>query len=243
MQYEHPSTIEKNLNLDYVSEKGRIWLSDQNMLRKLIGILGILMPALLFIVLLIDAHYTKPLYSISHYYYTRACGIFVIIVSLLAIFLLIYKGKEVIDFYFSSIAGLFALCLLMFPTDNITDVYDPKHIIVVTVLKESPLRTHFHYISAAIFLSCLAYMSLFLFTKSDKSATARGKAKRRRNRIFRCCGVIMILAILVISANFMGWISDDVFTEYHLTFWMETVAIESFGVSWLVKAQVILKDS
>ena len=208
----------------------------------LIGILGICLPVLLFLVLMIDAGFTHPLFSISHYYFTRASGVFVIIVSLLGIFLLIYKGKEPVDFLLSSAAGLFALCLLIFPTDNISNVcHDENHLYSLTILHESKFRPVFHYISAAIFLSCLAYMSLFLFTKSNKSPELRGKQKRRRNRIFRTCGVIMVLALLVILANPLKIISKDSFEKYHLMFWMETIAVESFGVSWLIKAEVILK--
>ncbi len=244
MSQRPPNELEKTLQLDYRSGKDDIWLTSQHTLRKLIGILGIALPAVLFTVLLIDAGYSTPLYSISHYYFTRACGVFLIIVSLLAFFLLVYKGREPIDFYVSSAAGLFALCLLLFPTDNITGICnDPENICSLTLLKDSDFRTNFHYISAAIFLSCLAFMSIFLFTRSDKKPEDRGVQKRRRNRIFRVCGIMMILAILIILANFFGWIPDETFDKYHLTFWMETIAVESFGVAWLVKAEVILKDN
>ena len=237
-----PSKLEQALKLDFNVEKNNIWLTSQHSLRKLIGILGICLPIFIFLVLWIDAGYTSPLFSISHYYFTRASSVFVIIVSLLAIFLLIYKGKERVDFYFSSVAGLFALCLLIFPTDNISNkCNDPNFLYSLTILPESKFRPVFHYISAAIFLSCLAYMSLFIFTKSDKSPELRGKNKRRRNRIFRTCGIIMVLALLVILANPLRIISNDTFVKYHLMFWMETISVESFGVAWLVKAEVILK--
>ena len=243
MQNKPPTKVEQALKLDYDPAKDNIWLTDQNTLRKLIGILGVGLPLLLFLVLLIDAGYTSPLYSISHYYFTRACSVFIIIVSLLGVFLLVYKGKEPVDFYVSAAAGLFALCLLVFPTDNISKVcHDVNYPYSLTIFHESKFRPAFHYISAAIFLSCLAYMAIFLFTKSDKPPAERGRAKRRRNRIFRTCGVIMVLAILTILSNFLGLIPDSIFSKYHMTFWMETIAIESFGISWLIKAEVFVKD-
>ena len=52
----------------------------------------------------------------------------------------------------------------------------------------------------------------------------------------------MVSALLVIVVNFAGLISVETFDKYHLMFWMETVAVVSFGVSWLIKAEVILKD-
>lgn len=239
MSKQPPPAVQKALKLDYSDNNENIWLTEQKTLRKLIGFLGVLLPVLLFLVLLIDSGWHTPLYSISHYYFTRASGIFVIIVSLLGIFLLVYKGKEPIDFYISSTAGIFALALLLFPTNNISKIcHDPDNLFSLTILNESSFRSGFHYVSAAIFLSCLAFMSIFLFTKSDKSPAQRGRPKRRRNRVYRTCGVIMIIAILVILANFLGIISDEVFIKYHLTFWMEAIAVWSFGISWLTKAEV-----
>src|ERR1017187_862689 len=212
MNNTSPVKVNKFLKLDY-SEKNKIWLSDQNTLRKLVGILGMLLPVLLFIFLFIDTNYSSPLESISHYYFTRACSVFVIIVSLLAIFLLVYKGEEPIDFYISSVAGIFALCLLLFPTNNISNICgDLSKKYSVTILKISEFRGIFHYTAAGIFLSCLAYMSIFLFTKSDKPVGKRTIKKKLRNKIYRTCGIIMVLAILVIFAGFLKLIHDEFYT-------------------------------
>ena len=244
MSPEPTPKIEKALKLDYDKGRDDIWLTEQNSLRKLIGVLGMLLPLLLFLFVFISDGHDKPLYSISHYYFTRASSVFVIVVSLLAIFLLIYKGKDLVDFILSSSAGIFALCLLVFPTSNITrKCRDEEHLYSITILNDSQLRTDFHYFSAAVFLGCLAYMSLFIFTRSDKPPQLRGAQKKNRNRVFRTCGIIMILAIMVVAANFVGIISDEIFEKYHLTFWMEAVAIESFGLAWLTKAEVIFRDS
>src|SRR5690242_18187765 len=115
-------TVEQSLKLDYTQGKDDIWLTEQKTLRKLIGILGVGLPLILFLVLWIDDGWYRPLYSISHYYFTRASAVFVIIVSMLGIFLLIYKGKEPIDFYVSFVSGFFALALLLFPTNNISKI-------------------------------------------------------------------------------------------------------------------------
>ena len=243
MEKTTPSKADQLLKLDY-NEKNEIWLSSQVTLRKLVGILGVLMPLLLFIFLFIDTNYSSLLESISHYYYTRAAGVFVIIISLLAIFLLVYKGHARVDFYVSAIAGIFALLVVLFPTNNISTICpDPENnYYSVTILKASPFRQHFHYVSAGIFLLSLAYMSFFLFTRSDKPAADRTPAKKLRNKIYRFCGVMMVLAILVIFAGFLGCINEPFYTDHHLTFWMETVAVEFFGLSWLIKAEVLLKD-
>lgn len=230
---------EKFFGLDY-SDTGRIGLSSQDTLRKLVGILGMLLPLLLYTSLWIDTGYNIPLESISHYYLTRVSAVLVIIVSLLAIFLMIYKGYKPVDFYISFIAGFFALCLVLFPTSNISDVNNPE--VPVTILKESSFRVCFHYAASGIFLAALASMSFFIFTKSDKSAPDQTKAKRRRNLLYRICGVIMFAAILVVAAGLFDIISEETFKRYHLTFWMETIAVESFGISWLVKGGAVMGD-
>lgn len=242
MQETFASRVNKSLSLDY-DDRNKIWLSNQKTLRKLVGILGMLLPVLLFGFLLVDTHHTSPLQSISHYYFTRANSVFVIVVSLLAIFLLIYKGEETVDFYISSLAGISALCLVLFPTSNISSVCcDATRAYSITLMKESEFRVALHYVSAGIFLSCLAYISAFLFTKSDKRVEERSQEKKFRNKIFRTCAVIMVLALLVMGAGFLKIIPAEVYESYQLTFWMESVAVESFGFSWIIKGESFFRD-
>ena len=227
-------------HIDY-SETNKILLTGQNTLRKLVGILGVFLPIFLYLFLRIDTGYKKPLESISHYYFTRVCGIFLITVSLLAFFLIIYKGKQLIDFFLSTTAGVFALVLLLFPTDNI----DPKSdgfVCSVTALKHpADFRVHLHYISASIFLLSLACIALFLFTKSDKPRALRTKQKKIRNVFYIICGAIMIAALLTAFLGYKKVIKLPVFGG-SITFWMETIAVESFGFAWLIKAEVFFKD-
>lgn len=235
---KHTSPLHKLLHVDYGTDDN-IALSNQVTLRRLVGVLGMALPLLLFIFLMIDIGYSSPLPSISHYYFTRVCSIFVATLSILAVFLLIYKGEEPLDFYLSGSAGIFALCVVLFPTDNIDGPF------TVTVLKLSKFRMVFHYISAAIFLSCLAAMSFFLFTKSDIPVEKRGQRKKMRNRLYRICGFLMVAAIFLILArgiNLFGNTYNNFYDRHLLTFWMETLAVESFGLSWLVKGETLFRD-
>jgi formate hydrogenlyase subunit 3/multisubunit Na+/H+ antiporter MnhD subunit len=235
--------MKNRLRLDY-NDGSEIWLSDQHTLRILIGILGMLLPLLVCAVLFVDTPWHSPLHSISHYYYTRAAGVFVIVISLLAIFLIIYKGKKPIDFWLSTVAGIFALCVVLFPTNNISaGLPDQVNPYSVTLLKRSPFRETFHYVSAAIFLLSLAAMLAWVFTLSDKEKQQRGKEKRRRNRVYRVCALIMVLAVCVVFfGGALKWIPGDVYESNAITFWMETVAVEFFGFAWMVKGGVILRD-
>ncbi|MCG9792459.1 hypothetical protein [Flavobacterium algicola] len=234
--------ITEMLDVDF-KEDDSIWLTNSLTLRKVIGVLGMFLPLLLYVFLYVDSGVKYPLESISHYYYTRVSSIFVVILSMLALFLIIYKGKEPVDFFTSLTAGIFALCVVFFPTGNITNACcDAAAPYSVTKLNESAFREGFHYVSAGIFLVCLAYMSLFLFTKSDKAPSKRGDKKITRNHIYRTCGVLMIVAILVVFAGFLHLIPEPFYTSNHLTFWMETLAVECFGFSWLVKGETLFSD-
>lgn len=223
---------------------GDIALKNQNTLRRLIGTLGILLPLLVYLFLQITNDFSPVLPSVSHYYFTRAASLFEIIVSLLAVFLLVYKGEELIDYILSSIAGVSALLMLLFPTGNLRGYNgSPKYDeVAVTFFKQSPFRPLFHYACAAVFLLSLAVMALFVFTKSSQPPGRRTPNKRRRNRVYRVCGVVMIAAMCVAFAGFLKIIPADIYDANNLTFWMETLSIEAFGVAWMVKGEVVLAD-
>lgn len=224
-------------------ENNSIWLTNSLTLQKLIGVLGMAMPLLLFVFLYLDNGLKYPLESISHYYFTRVCGIFVIILSLLAVFLIVYKGKDKVDFYISTAAGILALIVVLFPTSNLTQLCgDLTKRYAVTILPESNFRMYFHYSAAGLFFLCLSYMTLFLFTKSNKSPNERGLKKTIRNRIYRTCGILIFLAVLILFAGSIKIIPAEFFKNYPLTFWMETLAIESFGFAWLIKGETLFKD-
>lgn len=242
MNKSKESNLATLLKIDY-EEKNTIWLTNSLTLRKIIGVLGMAMPLLLFILLYFDNGLQYPLESISHYYYTRVSSVFVIILSLLAFFLIVYKGKEPIDFYISLFAGVFALFAVLFPTNNITEICGniaKKY--AVTILPKSDFRMYFHYTVADLFFLSLSYMSFFLFTKSNKKPNERGIKKIIRNRIYRTCSVFILLALLLLFAGSLKIIPSEYFKNYPLTFWMETLAIESFGFAWLVKGETLFKD-
>jgi hypothetical protein len=234
--------FENLLSLRYNGTDEEPWLTSQRALRRLIGVLGIALPFLLVGIIYMDVRYFGTMESISHYYYTRANSVFIIVVSLMAIFLLIYKGRRPVDFYISSLAGICALLLVMFPTGNIVDQCpNPEKAYAITVLAASEGRENFHYATAAIFMTCLAAMSFF-FTRVEGP---RGKTKRKkyRNTIYAFCGLMMVAALAVVAMRALEIVIDkEFYDKHHLTFWMESIAIEFFGISWLVKGETVLRD-
>ena len=86
-----------------------------------------------------------------------------------------------------------------------------------------------HGASAVTFFLLLAYNSLFLFTKSNGNMTEN---KKKRNLIYRICGVGMV-------ASFLLLIPLNLFEVWGGTWLVETIALAFFGISWLTKADCI----
>jgi hypothetical protein len=236
-----------------------LWLTEPDTLRRLVGVLGMSLPWLLIVFLWWDTSRGAPLESISHYYFTRVSAVFTTTVSLMAIFLLIYKGQSPKEFWLSTAAGIGALLLVLFPTDNIVDdicigvgnccgdvCQAAERQYTAGVLRNSIFRKDFHYIASGVFLLCLALMAFLVFAYSKKEIAAATDAAairrmKQRNFIYRLCGVLMVLAVA-----FVLWgdkiVGDTIYKDYHLTFWMETLAVEAFGFSWLLRGDMLLPD-
>lgn len=243
MKPTNQNWLDEKLQLSYDDKEDKIWIESSYTLRIMIGVLGMLLPIFLWLFLLLATDRLEVLPSISHYYFTRVDGIFMIIIGLLAMFLIFYKGKERIDFYTSLIAGISALIVLLFPTDALTLTHPDANVFYSnTVLPDSNFRENLHYLAAALFIGSLAFMSLKVFTLSNKPKGERGKMKNIRNTIYKICGIIMILAMVVIAGKLVGIIDADLYDNNNLTFWMETIAVEAFGFSWLVKGETLFKD-
>lgn len=209
--------------------------AEQNTLRILIGILGLFLPFSLWFGLYLFSHHDRPLPSISHYYFTRVNTLFTVVIGVLALVLLLYKGKKLIDFILSGTAGAFALSVIFFPTTNLTTKCSKNIDYAITYVEPDAFRETFHFISAGIFLCSLAVMSIYRFPKDDSSNEQPSSLDKF---MYRLCGMVMLLALLVV---FLG--HQDIFfpkkyfnAPYSGTFWGETIAVWAFGYSWLLKA-------
>ncbi len=237
MKKNYTPNMMENLIPDYKNTQV-ISLEKQSTLRILVGVLGMLLPLLIWLLLLLHSSVYSPLDSISHYFYARAGTVFIIIVSLLAIFLLVYKGYESIDFILSSIAGVGALLLLYFPTYNIDCNCNTSNCnYVITHLNDNLFREKFHIAMAGIFLGSLALMSIFLFTK--KKGDPKGFVLPELKATFKSQ---MQLSMLMIINNCFWVYSGPEFNERNLTFWFEVIALEAFGFSWFVKGDAFEKS-
>lgn len=179
--------------------------------RKILGLLGIsLVPIMIVGSIAID-HLPNLLTSVSAYYYTSMRNGLVGILCCMSLFLLCYHGNEKTDSVVSKIAGIFALGIAFFPTspgDEKTDI--------VSVM---------HYICAGVFFALLSYMSVFLFTKSRGHKTNQ---KKKRNRVFRTCGIIMAVSAVCIPLDGLPSIHDKI-SKFHPTLIFECIALTAFG--------------
>jgi hypothetical protein len=193
-------------------------------LRKVVGFLGVFLVPILVVGSFIFDHTTYIQISVSAYYYTSMRDELIAIVSAISLFLLSYNGYTWQDALASKLAGVFGLGIAFLPTSATHDKTD-----IISTL---------HYTTAAIFFAILAFMSIFLFTKSSGNMTAE---KKKRNRLYRVCGIIMLISVVGIPITGIKTIHDRIIF-LKPTLILETCALVSFGISWLTKGEFLLKD-
>lgn len=196
-------------------------------LRKTIGILGTAFPFLLYFGALIIFG-TGIQDSISSYYYTNMGDVFVGTLCVIGFFLFSYKGYEFKDDLAGDLACIFAVGVALFPTmhDGVTS--DTERIIAIV-----------HFAFATLFFATLIYFSLYLFTKSDPNE-APTPEKLRRNKLYKICGYAMIVSIALIIVYFI--LPDSIklpIKSRNPVFWLESIAVIAFGISWLTKGEAI----
>lgn len=223
-------------------------------LRRAIGYIGFLLPFVLALgKIIIESPGLQG--SISAYYYTVMRNVFVGSLCAIGVFLMSYryqKDDKKYDIIASFFAGLFAICVALFPTAPSLSP-TPTDKIIGTV----------HVACAALFFVTLACISLFLFTKTYPQDTQKPKKlrdyfsllvvtrtvpevklnprKKWRNFIYRFCGYTIFVCIILLVIVAIPSVSE-LMEHWHPVFWLESVAVVVFGFSWLVKGETLLKD-
>jgi hypothetical protein len=95
-----------------------------------------------------------------------------------------------------------------------------------------------HFSCATALLLTLAYFALFLFTKSSGSPTPQ---KLTRNAIYRACGIDVVVCIGLIAVYYLAF-EGTAISQLQPVFWLESLALWAFGISWFVKGETIFKD-
>ena len=195
-------------------------------LRKWVGWLGMLLPIIVLALCLIfqcvpGDHYFPDSISAT-YYYAPTITPFMIILGAAGILLMCYRGYTLCDDIINTITGVAAECICLFPC------WSSRYDLVGTFQIPVEVSMWIHNISAVVFFGLLAYNVLFLFTKSSGEMTPN---KKKRNIIFRVCGIGMAASLLAI-------VFVSIFNIWAGTWAVETAALFFFGIAFLTKADV-----
>jgi magnesium-transporting ATPase (P-type) len=195
-------------------------------LRVLIGATGILLPLLVVLGKFISEQSGQLEFSISDYYDNGSAGdLLVGVLFVLGFFLLSYKGPERIDNRAADVGCVAALGLALFPTTYCSDCW--VHIM--------------HFVFALLLFSVFIFFSVYLFRKTNPDKTITTE-KKYRNRVYLTCGIIMIVCIVAIAVSLLV-LDASVSEKYKLVYWFESIALVSFGISWITKSESFyLKD-
>ncbi len=217
-------------------------------LRKGIGYLGLALPFFLgFGGMLLPEPGIRS--SISAYYHAGLGDVFVGTICVIGIFLFAYKGYEPKDDRAGDFACFCAIGLALFYT--FPDMGDPSRGMGLTVSPETAetwekIIAGAHFVFAAGFFLTLAYFSICLFTKSEGEKTPK---KCQRNRVYKACGYVMLVALaliaLEVSIQYLELLPEATLrgiASLQPRFWLESIAMLAFGVSWWVKGEAILRD-
>lgn len=192
-------------------------------LRCFIGALGMALPVIV-VILSLAFGYGFP-NSISATYFVPSCVTpFMIILGSAGVLLMCYRGYNIVDNLLNTAAGIFAWCICLFPCAA-------KSGNIGTFQLMANTSDTIHMISALLFFGILAYNSLFQFTKGSDNPTPN---KKKRNIVFRVCGIGMIVSFVLLPLVNLGILDVP-----HVIWVIEFIALQFFGVSWITKANCI----
>jgi hypothetical protein len=215
-------------------------------LRRTVGWIAILLPFSLLAGVIVLGSAVPG--SVSGYYYSPMRNVLVAALCVLGVFLISYNGYDRLDSAITNVAGVAAIGVAFFPTSSPS--FRPAWV------------GHVHPIFAGVALTSQALMAL-LFTRTGSDAGRGWKQDLRRmglallfrysvpqgpqrarkmirNRIYSgCAWAILVGVVLALAQNF--W-PASVQQVAHWLYWFETLAIMSFGFSWLVKGGAFLAD-
>ncbi|MCR8560412.1 hypothetical protein KXD93_22350 [Mucilaginibacter sp. BJC16-A38] len=176
----------------------------------------------------------KP--SISDYFYTIMGSVLVGVLCAVALFMFTYKGPARLDGILCNLMAVFALGVAFFPCN----VSDGNYACNIICRPPDDLRNTVHYSSATGLFLVQAVMSLWLFRRTDKADP--GKQKRSRNSVYLVCGIIMVVAMAGILSLKVFHLEKKL-AHFRPTYWLELITLWAFGISWLVKGEIVLQDT
>jgi hypothetical protein len=215
--------------MSYSKESNNWLVMSYLMLRKAVGCLGMVLPFVLAIggALIFSLGIQA---SVSDYYYTGMRDVFVGVLFAMGVFLFSYRGYSKRDDLMANVAAVCVIGTALFPTTP----ENPS--------ATSALIGNVHIAFATTYFATLAYFSLFLFTKTDATRPTTVR-KKQRNAVYRVCGYAIVAALVLIAIlAFLPQPLKASLKALDVVFWLESIAVFAFGVSWFVKGEGILED-
>lgn len=212
-------------------DAGVLYLRSYLLMRAVIGFIGVALP---FALVLGDWGLERgsPLVrgSLSAYYYSGMRDVFVGALCVTGLFLLTYKVFEHnLDNMLSTVAGVAALGVALFCTNR-----PGSPPVALTPLQarlgEDRVAT-VHYTCAAVFILSLGIISLYFGIREGRRTEHVGRLSPLFWRRFHwtCSAGIGVAVLFIAVCELTGWLQ-----RYDLIVG-ETLAVLSFGVSWLMK--------
>ncbi|MFD0262711.1 DUF998 domain-containing protein [Kitasatospora indigofera] len=199
---------------------------DRRTVRRLrlgIGVIGSLLPVVLPIGNSITSARVALLASMSASYYTHMRNIFVGGLCAVGVFLICYRYDRRED-RLSTVAGVFAVLVALFPTE-------PPHSLVPDPSRVQVVVGVLHLCFAAALFAVLAFFCLQLFTDSRPEAGPRPG----RDWVYLVSGWVIVACIATITVSEVLHLAWD--SPLTLTYLGESVAVLAFGLAWLVKSE------
>jgi len=213
-------------------------------MRRAIGVLGITLPLILVAGSSLFGDCKEVQSSISTYYHTNMRNIFVGYNCAVALFLFAYRGHDWRD-NFTGYLGCIAVLGVAFLPCTIGPSAQPC---LVQACAQNPLVGKLHNLSALMYFIILIVYALFLFPKTHMDMVTgikrfMGRQKKKRNVVYYICGGLMTTALLLIIAYmwFLGKLYPGL-KDLDPIFWLESIVLLSFGISWLTKGQLFFRD-
>lgn len=208
------------------------------LIRTVVGVLGVALPTVLILAdwLLLGGE-AQLRGSLSAYYHSPARDLFVGTLFVVGVLLMTYLAgqRDTWDFWLSLVAGVAALAVALLPTPRpgLSDSAprcgedpQPRGCSGVQQALGETVTGVLHFVSAAVFILCLAAMCFLFARRALRFDGAVGVA-----RIFRGAGVVILAAVAWAGLGSLADVEVDGLEALYLG---EVVAVYAFGFCWFV---------
>lgn len=238
-------TFERPASLTDDQDPAVLYARSYLLIRVIVGVLGVLLPTLLFI---LDGLFLRGGLvvkgSLSAYYHSGARDLFVGVLCVTGFLLITYMSaqRRTWDFILSTVAGVAALGVALLPTTrpNLTDAslrcgaIDPAPA-GCTQLQQAFGETAvagIHFTSAGLFILSLAAIC-FLFALRER----RHLGNKTQERLHRTCGIVILSGVAWVFLGHLLGVEPFGLTPLYVG---EVVSVYAFGVSWIAKGRALL---